>query len=194
MLLAGGAEDGVVGGGREDADGALDRGQEGPRRPGTHFWRWESYICSITTWSTLPTFSVLCGVALAQVAVHLVSLVDKVDDHGRSLQEGQAVQCSGCHVGNGVLVISMYVELARHKTLCDIQHGHPVGTAHAEADVAGVGVEAALLQEGQIAKVVIRPPALLPKFDEVPVGGIGSGHVLGIINQWQALGELLKIC
>ena len=39
VLLAGGAEDGVVGGGREDANGALDRGQEGPRRPGTHFWR-----------------------------------------------------------------------------------------------------------------------------------------------------------
>ena len=89
------------------------------------------------------TFSVLRRVVLAQVAVHLVPLVDEVDDHGRRLQEGQAV-----------------------------------GAAHAKADVAGVRVDAALLQQGQVSIVVVRPPALLPKLDEVPVCGLGSGDIL----------------
>ena len=45
---------------------------------------------------------------------------------------------------------------------------HPVGAAHAEADVAGVGVDAALLQDGQVSVVIVGPPALLPKLGEVP--------------------------
>lgn len=90
-----------------------------------------------------PTFSVLRRVVLAQVAVHLIPLVDKVDDHGGGVQEGQVV-----------------------------------GAAHAEADVAGVLVDAALLQEGQVPEVVVRPAALLPKLDKIPVCRLGSGDVL----------------
>ena len=37
VLLAGGAEDGVVGGGHQDTDGVLDGGQERLGRPETHF-------------------------------------------------------------------------------------------------------------------------------------------------------------
>ena len=64
--------------------------------------------------------------------------------------------------------------------LCDIHMSHPVGAAHAEADVAGVGVDAALLQDGQVSVEIVGPPALLPKLGEVPGSRFCSGNILWI--------------